>query len=87
MIENTSNIYLADKSIEFGRDTRFGIPAKTNAKKKIGPSWKFTPDAYWRHKNGRKYIDHFQLFTLWIDLTEIGILYGGDFFMLTILLE
>ena len=50
MIVNELNVYIADKSIIFGTDVRFGIPIKI----KIGHTWKSTYDAWWRHKNGGK---------------------------------
>ena len=47
MVENEPNIYIADKSMKFVRDVCFGIVIR----KKIGPTWKSTLDAFWHHKN------------------------------------
>ena len=49
MAENEPNIFIADKSIKFGRDVCFGML--------------IYPDVFWHHKNEEEYIEYFQLFT------------------------
>ena len=42
---NEPNIYIVDKSIRFGKNV------SSDLEKRIGPTSKSTPDAFWRHKN------------------------------------
>ena len=48
MGKNKPNIYIADKSVKFCRDLRFGLLIE----KKIWPHEKFNPEACWCHKEG-----------------------------------
>ena len=58
MVKNRSNIYIADKSVKFCWDVRFGLFIK----KKYGHTWNSNPDASWCHEEGvergREYIEH-----------------------------
>ena len=66
MVENKSNIYIADKSITFGRDFCFDI----RIRKIFSFTCKSTPDAFWHYKNEEiLLIAHFFFQNHWTQIT------------------